>query len=451
MTDLTSLFGPRSDDGDDRGTENRAPDAAALQALVGKRSEERAEQSSPGAGLSAIVGGSPSDEKTGRPDLSTLIGSDRREEIGADSRRLAELVGSDGRAVDVGSWTSPESNRPARPARFGGRDKAGARDHLSRAAAVLAIAALISTAAFSAVQRATANPADDAVVSLGQREAELMNETAALQTAVDLHTASVTEATELAETSAPVLSGLQGRVDDAALAAAETLRATLQAVATSADDATDSVPVYRRASIDETSLASVAGAIDGVRAARESLAPLLSSARSSRGEVLSALQSFRGQLETLAAAIQSEGSTVVAENSAARSAFRAAVTDAVDQMVAARASGGDGLSEMALYAVAVDALRAENARILGIAQEEPRSPTPVVPAPRRNGSGTTPGGSSSAPRSPSSSPSPSASPAPSPSTAPSQPASPAPADPSTPPPSSGDDPTLGDILPGTAS
>ncbi len=267
----------------------------------------------------------------------------------------------------------------------------GAVNYFSVAAASLAILALVGTASFAVVQRATANPADEAMVSLREREAELANETQVLQTAADLYSASVSEAASLAESSAPVLAGLSGRVDAPALVSAEASRAALQKAAESAVPV--SVPVYQRGSIDEKSLTDVGQAIDGVRLARESLPPLVTDARDARSQVVAALTGFRTDLKTVGAAIESSTAALLADNDSAGSAFRSALSDAAAKVAAAQQAGGDGLAEMTSFASAVDALRVEDARVRAIEQAE-RDAEPVTPTPRNPGSGTRPGDTS---------------------------------------------------------
>lgn len=382
----------------------RPPSVAApadLAALVGPGFEAAAPSSS--SDLTALVGGGKSTAPSSSGDLSAIVGARSPEKL------------------DDSGWRAPDLAQAGRRPLFGGRRKAGPVNYLSVAVATLAVVALVGTASFAVVLRATANPADDAMVSLREREAELANETKVLQTAVDLYAGSTSEAAALAETSAPVLAALQGRVDGAALTSAENARVVLAEKARAA--APVSVPAYQREPIDEKSLDDVGQAIDDVRLARETLPPLITEARDARSAVVTALSDYRAALGLLGTAIQSEATKLVAANDSAGSNFRSAVTDAAGRIVSAQQAGGDGLSDMPTYAVAVDALRAENARIIALEEAE-REATPNRPTNPNGGTdnGRDPYSNNSDPGTPSPEPSPPApSPDPEPSPEPTQP------------------------------
>lgn len=448
MNDLEKLVGPspgQSRDGRfvaDRGAlrelvgapsavssiAKREPDARALKALLGEHSETASPDRS--------------------QDLINLVGGSRPASTPDSRSALSALVGAGGKSAEDAGWQAPELAQVGKRPLFGGRRKAGAVNYLSVAAAVVAVLAIVGTASFAVVQRATANPADDAMVSLREREAELANDTKVLQTAADLYDASVTEAASLAQASESVLVALQGRVDGAALGAAEAARGTL--LQASATATSVSIPEYQRASIDEKSLADVGKAIDGVRLARESLPTLITDARDARSQITAAVSAFKSQLATLGSAIKAEADKLVTENDSAAQSFRAAVTDAAGRVTAAQQAGGDGLAEMPVYAAAVDALRAENQRVLALEEAE-RERTPTQQPTRNPGSGGSNSGGGST------NPAPSPSPSPSESTPPTQPTDPptdTPTDPPTEepslPPIIVDPPTTGDGM-GTSS
>lgn len=390
MNDLRTLFGPNPD------SESNAPppaepsaDVSALRALVG--ASDMAADSSSGEGssnLRALIGDSPSArvDKTAS-DLAMLVGGARPEARATTETDLSSLVGPGGVAAEGAGWQAPELAQVGKRPMFGGRRKSGAVNYLSIAAAVVAIVALVGTASFAVVQRATANPADDAMVSLREREAELLNETNTLQTAADLYNASVSEAANLGQASGSVFVTLQGRVDEAPLSAAEASRLNLLQAAATAEQV--SIPVYQREPIDEKNFVDVGEAIDGVRLARESLSPLVTEVRDARSAVTAALTAFRGELSTLSAAIESEAAKAASVNDSASDSFRAAVTEAAARVKAAQQAGGDGLTEMPVYAAALDALRNENARVLAVEQAE-RDAVPTTP--RNPGGGTNTGG-----------------------------------------------------------
>lgn len=438
MNDLGKLVGPSPDQSRAvRAEAKSGSDRDALAALVGAPSvnESGAAQRSDSASLKALVGsGQQSTAPDRTQDLVDLVGGARPASSPDSRAALSALVGAGGKSAEDAGWQAPELAQVGKRPLFGGRRKAGAVNYLSVAAAVVAVLAIVGTASFAVVQRATANPADDAMISLREREAELANDTKVLQTAADLYDASVTEAASLAQASESVFVALQGRVDGAALGAAESARGTLlQASATAAPV---SIPEYQRASIDEKSLADVGKAIDGVRLARESLPTLITDARDARSQITAAVSAFKSQLTALGSAIKTEADKLVVENDSAAQSFRAAVTDAAGRVTAAQQAGGDGLAEMPVYAAAVDALRTENQRVLALEAAE-RERTPTQQPSRNPGSGgsNTGGGSTN--------PSPAPSPSPSESTPPTEPTDP-PTDTPTDPPTT--EPSLPPII-----
>ncbi|KTR96080.1 hypothetical protein NS220_03835, partial [Microbacterium testaceum] len=389
MNDLRTLFGPTEEREEILETEKQASStgSAALRALVGNGIEEpsaptsstslrdlvgaptavstsssgdladlagppRPESATVSADLAALVGEGPSsvDPAPVSADLAALVGGGERVAAGASSPAdLSAMVGSRSEEkLDDTGWRAPDLAQAGRRPLFGGRRKAGPVNYLSVAVAALAVVALVGTASFAVVLRATANPADDAMISLREREAELANETKVLQTAVDLYAGSTSEAAALAETSAPVLAALQGRVDASALTTAENARVALAEKAAAATAV--SIPSYQREAIDEKSLDDVGQAIDDVRLARESLPPLITEARDARSSVVTAVSDFRSALGSLGSAIQAEATKLVAANDSAGSNFRTAVTDAAARIVSAQQAGGDGLSDMPAYA-----------------------------------------------------------------------------------------------------
>ncbi|MEV7768919.1 hypothetical protein [Microbacterium sp. NPDC086615] len=437
MNDLrTLLWSTVERDGAESSKSVPSPDSASLKALVGVTTQNVPSGST--RTIRELVGASSTASSSAVPDLSDLVGPPRASET-ATTADLTALVGAretsgragarldlskliessaDLRGADEG-WRAPDLAQAGRRPLFGGRRKAGAVNYMSVAVAALAVIALVGTASFAVVQRATANPADAAMISLREREAELANETKVLQTAVDLYAGSIADAASLAETSAPVLAGLQGRVDAAALASAESARLALLQKAT--PTAPVAVPVYARDQIDEQSFDQVGKAIDDVRLARETLPPLVAKARDARSTVVSALDEYRSALASVGTAIQAEAEKLVAENDSAGSSFRSAVTDAAARIVTAQRSGGDGLSDMPAYAAAVDALRAENARVVALEEAE-REATPNRPSNPNGGTDSGGGSDSSEPGAPSPEPSqPAPSPDPEPSPEPTQP------------------------------
>jgi|GEM_PF-4059064 len=401
-----------------------APSNSDLSALFGSSAPSApvsAPVPAPTSGLADLVGGGRDTEVSPSSDVIALVGGGERVEAPRAARAdLTDLVGARAEEkLDDTGWRAPDLAQAGKRPLFGGRRKAGAVNYLSVAAAALAVVALVGTASFAVVLRATANPADEAMVSLREREAELANETKVLQTAIDLYDGSTSEAAALAESSASVLVALQGRVDGAVLTSTENARVILADAAKAAVPV--AIPVYQRESIDEKSLDDVGQAIDDVRSSRDNLPPLITEARDARSSVVAALSDYRAALGSLGAAIEAEAAKLVALNDSAGSAFRTSVTDAAGRVVSAQRAGGDGLSEMPAYAVAVDALRAENARVVALEEAE-RETTPTRPSTPNGGNGNTRNPTPSDPASPSPEPTPSEpAPNPEPSPEPSQP------------------------------
>ncbi|MFF8189216.1 hypothetical protein ACF044_18385 [Microbacterium sp. NPDC016588] len=441
MTDLTTLF-PSAGEWNERLLVSSAG-AAQLRELVGGGTDDaapRASSSSSSQSLAMLVGEPKQERVTASTSpLSSLWGGSAPEIVGSrpatKGASLSVLVGEPEATVLGAGWAAPETAQVGRRPILGTRRRQGPVNFISIAAATLAVIALAGTTTFAVVQRVTANPADGAMVSLREQEAELQNATAVLQTSADLYSGSLTEASAMVESGAGPLAALRGRAEQAPIDVAESARTALaQTVAT---PETVKIPVYVREAIDEKSLTDVGRAIDDVRAARSAIPPLVDAARTARTTVVSAMDTYRAALLSLGAAIEAEVPKQLQANDAASDTFGGAVTAAAERIRAAQAAGSDGVSEMPAYAAAVDALRAENQRILALRQavgdteeDAPRrtqqSPTlsvPDLPDPQPSTpSETTP----TDPPAPTPDPDPSESPSPDPVSTP----DPAPVDPS---------------------
>lgn len=400
MNDLGKLVGDSAAPADAVGLRLRTVTAiSSVRELVGAPLlvSPGAERTTDTSSLKSLVEADNfSGAQTRSGDLKTPVGGSRTDSDTDALAALTALVGARDKSTEDARWQAPELARPGRRPLFGGHRKAGAVNYLSLAAAVLAVVAIVCTASFAIIQRVTANPADDAMASLREREAELANETNGLQTASNLFDASLAEAVSLAQASEPVLTALQGRVDAATLASAEAARGNLSQLRTTA--ASVSIPQYRRGSIDEKSLADVAKALDDVRLAHDSLSPLITEVRYARSRVAEAVSVFRSELSALGSAIRSEAEKLVAENDSAAQTFSVAVVDAATRVIAAQQAGGDGLAEMSMYAAAVDALRTENQRVLALEEvERERARAPQPPSRNPAVSGPNTGGASANP------------------------------------------------------
>lgn len=167
----------------------------------------------------------------------------------------------------------------------------------------------------------------------------------------------------LVDVCASVLPGLEDRVDGSLLAAVRESQATLALSVSSA--VRFSVPEYESRSVDERSLASVGRAIDTARNVREALAELTAAVESARIALTSSREAFMASVRNLASAVVSDADRQLTTTEAASDAVRRSFQVAVDRVASAQAAGRDGLRELADYAAALDALRADNGRALG--------------------------------------------------------------------------------------
>lgn len=414
MDDLSTLFPPRerrdaafgrsrdaSDElrrlvGSGAKAPNKSSSADGLAHLVGpEESKTLPDERSSAVDLARLVGPGESKSETGAADLLRQLGGASSGGLGPLSSgglapvkdqpgALAQLVGSaDG--ADDRQWRAPELAQPGRRPLFNGRRKDGSVNLLSVAVAVVAVAILSGTVALAVVQRVTSGPADEAMVSLREREAELQNDTLVLQTAEGLYSASVSEASALAAAAGGVLVELRGTVDQASLDSAERARVALESAVEGSPETV--VPTYRRGAIDEDSVEDISSAIDDIRVARDVIDALIEDARTSRAAIVEALTSMRNELRTVGSAIEAAAGDEVRSHLAPAQSFRSAVTDYAARVRTAQQAGADGLSEMSGYAGAVVALRVENARILDLVRSADDLPVRTPLAPTRSDSG----------------------------------------------------------------
>ena len=369
MSDLRALFSSSESTVEGAPT-SRTVDTLELRRLVGAPTvseaspvEHRFDR------VTDLVGGPAAAPRTEPVDLAGVLGFG-----GVDARGQKRFIdqGTDGKG-----WQAPELAKPGRRPLFGSRRRAGAVNFISIAVATLAVVVVVSAVSVAAVQRVSANPADEAMVSLREREAELQNDIKAVATADELYAASLEEGQSLADRSGDVLRGLDGYIDAPTLTSANDARSTLERALSTA--AQFSIPSYQRAPLDEKSLADVGEAIDDVRALREQLPPVLSDIREARAALVAALDGFRSQLRAVGGAIAASAAIESDTNDLADVAFRSAVADVAARVQASQLAGGDGLQEMAGYGPAVVALRTENERVEALRLEEyiePPSRTP---------------------------------------------------------------------------
>lgn len=426
MSDLESLFGasgrmsprrpgPRSEQSNaDQPvprvvTRAHAQDARVrdIQRLVGSVRDEAAV---PPADLSQLVGAPQVARREASADLSRVVGPrastgevERSRRPGRDSVGLAALVGSAGARPDQLSWSAPETARAGKRPMFS-RRRAGAVNIVSVAVSILAVLVLVAAASVALIQRATANPADDAMASLREREAELTNEIDQLRTAMDLYSVSLESARASTVAARDVLPRVGERLSPGSMNDAQSAQAAVERLA--AQPASVSLPAYSRGSINERSLVDVGHALDKVREIENSLPDMMAAVRDARADLMAALTTFRGSLVPVGKALQTTAAERVADASAADESFRAAVAAASGELGNVQAAGGDGLAEMSAVVAALGALDVENQRVLDERRSGTEGTSRGTTVPRST--------SPSIPRVPSPTPSAAASPTPAP-------------------------------------
>ncbi|SIR78370.1 hypothetical protein [Microbacterium sp. RURRCA19A] len=360
MKDLSILFS----EADQRAAKTSS--AGALHDLVGPRGDSVPSQASSQARELAEL--FPADPES----PAALSGADRTSgpdgmSDGAD--RLIQFVGAESRARRISresgarEWLSPDQARAGSRALLDPTRRGRLGNWLSVSVAVLAAVALVTVTGFALVQRATSNPAVEAMVSLREREAELRNDLQTLRTAAGFYEDAVAEGVRLSDLATPIFASLAGKMDAGPLQAAEQQRARLaSAVAT---PQVVVIPEYERPKINESSLASVGKALDAVRKVRDMIPSRIEAVRDARSSLASALGDFRSSLRDVGSNIESVAVAQTESNAAADEGFRTAVRDAVSKLREVQLAGGDGLADISAYAEALNSLRAENARELG--------------------------------------------------------------------------------------
>ncbi|MBT9606340.1 hypothetical protein [Microbacterium sp.] len=250
---------------------------------------------------------------------------------------------------------------------------------LSVAVAVLAILMLLGVGSFALVQRATANPADSAMASLREREAELANEISRAQTAAELYEASREQAAASASAAADVLESLDGTIEPETLAAAQAARLSLERVASTPIDA--SVPKYTRATIGEKSFQQVARAINTAQGLQDSLPELMTEVRRARADVMAASAEFNASMRKVAASLE-RIATARLSDTAASAPFLDAVSAATARVRDAQGAGGDGLTQIRDLVSALEALTSESERVLTERRDATDRSAPAPNAPQ---------------------------------------------------------------------
>ncbi|SDH62592.1 hypothetical protein [Microbacterium pygmaeum] len=315
----------------------------------------------PGSGIARL---SP---ESAERRLSDIVGAGASEPVVQDdANRLADLVGApmrSGIAIGASGIDYDESATT--------RERPFSIDWLSAAVAVIAIVAVVIVVAAAVWTRASAGSVDDATRSLRAEEATLQGRLMTLATAIDRLEGDVERAVLLAGRADAAVGALAGKSDEGArLQAASGIAAYRDQVQTLGEITPP--PPYSRSAVTSGELADIAAALDSVRTATLEVETVLADTHDAR----SAVADERGRLLTtltgLGGSLAATGPAIVAENAAATEPFRAAVSDSLTRLSTAQAAGADGIDEMLAYAASVDALRAENQRVLA----QPVEPEP---------------------------------------------------------------------------
>lgn len=328
--------------------------------------------------------------------LEGLFARPRRRPVAAASRddqaALAALVGDRASATSVVAGGAPAGPRSIRRGRSG-------RDWMSIAVAIVAVLAIAAAGVVTAVALTSASPASDAMKTLTQAEAGLVDGIDATNRSI----ASVEQTRDAAVTQAESLSvalqALSGMSDETQRASAVT--AVQQYVsAVTAIELPARAAAWQRPQIDTASLASVGTAIDAVGERSLELETTNQGVAESRKALTAADTALAGAVAAFASTIPAAATAVIDENPDTADSFRAAVESAAAGVAASDLLTPAGLNAVTAYTTAVDALRAEQVRVIGVMRDEqavrsrpgggtgeapvtptPGDQTPVDPAP----------------------------------------------------------------------
>lgn len=302
-------------------------------------------------------------------ELDAVVGRRRRTRVSAgaghDVPRLVAMV--DAAAADrVPTTVSPE---PAAPRRASRR-----LDWMTIVGGGLAVVAVVVASTLTAVQIATASPVGDALVLLESDEEALSSAEQSLSFSRDRLAQQIESGQQRAATLQANLAVLTPETDEMPFVGTDALAALTAAAATyqgALDAATlpEALAEWKPAKTDESSLASVASALDEVQERSVLVDASTAELRGVRTTVEGAGAEFTAALDVFAAAL---GAGVPAELDASPDPDQS-LRDAV-QAAAARSATTDltteeGAAALRAYRDSVQALRADQLRI-AIEREE---------------------------------------------------------------------------------
>lgn len=281
-----------------------------------------------------------------------------------DTAALQQLVDA-ARAVAPPVAASRGLDDTAAPRR--GRRGRSTRDGFAIGLAVVAVVAVIGTAVLAVRTFTSSSPTADALRTLSQSEAVLVNEIRSVDTSIARFDAALADGVAVAEGLAEPLAGLSGISDEGARTTAETARTSYLAALAALQRPIPPAP-YEPAVVDATSsLEQFAEAIDGVGARSTDVAAAAAAAAAVTAELAALDTEFDTALRAFAATVPVTAGEIVAANPDAEESFRSGVTDSAASVAAAPV---DGLgASLTAYAQAVAALQADQARALDVIAE----------------------------------------------------------------------------------
>jgi hypothetical protein len=290
--------------------------------------------------------------------LETLIGAPRAAASTVttvdDTPALQRLVGARARAA--GMAVGGAVTGPTRVRRAGNR-----RDVLSIVSVSLALVAVVVAGVVAWNAITTSTPEKDALRTLSQTEAVLASEIQAVEASIERANAARANGIAQAQQFAAPLEQVAGATDEAAQAAAEKARAGYLA-ALETVNVPSGVEAYEPANVDPESLESIGAAIDAATVASDGVDETASQLAAVTEELAELDRDFRAAMAAFAATVPGAALAVVEENPAAEQSFRDAVTATADAVAASELVDASAAATLSDYAIAVEALRADQVR-----------------------------------------------------------------------------------------
>lgn len=291
-----------------------------------------------------------------------------------DAPALRALVAAPARTFQAGSAPKPKTIRRVRES----------RDWVTVVLALLAVVAVVVAAAVVARSMSAASPAANALDTLVQTEADLVNMQSTINRDIGVLQSDKDAGAAGAQALAAPLASFGDTADEAALATAETARQAYIAAAT-AIVVPEALAPYRRGQIDEDSLASVGTAIDSANEQLSALEPVVAEVETARAALTVADDTFAAALSAFTGSIPPFAALLVEDNPAVEVEITDAVTATASAVAAADLMTATGVSAISPYTDAVATMRDAQE----LAEDRARGNT------NTNGNGSTGGSSGS--------------------------------------------------------